>query len=153
MVFEIKIQSSTPLTSDDDLEKALITFLHQIGYLAKAYDPETNIEKVKSSIPYRLFYNCFMKHPTKQWTVEELSIELKTSFPTIYRHLNKMKSLDILDEDVIKENNQTRKVIRIRYANISKAWNFTEAHIKVAIDNYRKSVDHIQRLLEGSDEE
>lgn len=150
MVFEIKIQSSTPLTSENDVEKVLITFLYQIGYLAKGYDPETNISKVKESIPYKLFYECFMKHPNKMWSIEELTINLNTSFPTIYRHLNKLKSLDILDEEVIKENNQSRKVHRIRYANLSKAWNFTEAHIKVAMENYRMSVDHIQDLMEGA---
>ena len=34
----------------------------------------------------------------------------------------------------------------MRYGNLSKAWNFTEAHVQVAMENYRKTVDHLQEL-------
>jgi hypothetical protein len=40
----------------------------------------------------------------------------------------------------------SRKGYRIRYGNLSKAWNFTEAHVTVAMENYRKTVDHLQEL-------
>jgi len=35
----------------------------------------------------------------------------------------------------------------LRYGNIQKAWNFVEAHLKVAIENYGKTVEHLQRLM------
>jgi len=89
-------------------------------------------------------------HPEKAWYVEEISNKLKTSKPTVYRHLNKLKGLDILEEvNVFDEaTKQNKKAYRLRYGNLEKAWNFVEAHLKVAIENYGKTVEHLQKLIE-----
>jgi len=141
MSFEIKVVSNTPLIGESDPEKVAKTFFKQIGYLSKGSDP---------TIPYAIFADCFIKHPTKAWFVEELSMQLHTSKPTIYRHLNKLKSMDILEEiqAVDESNDQHKKAYRLRYGNLTKAWHFVEAHIKVAIENYSKTVEHLQKLME-----
>lgn len=141
MGFEIRVVSNTPLIGEENVETAAKTFLYQIGYLSKGSDPD---------IPYRIFAEFFLKHPEKAWYVEELSNELKTSKPTVYRHLNKLKGLDILEEVQIfdEKTQQNKKAYRLRYGNIEKAWNFVEAHLKVAIENYGKTVEHLQKLLE-----
>jgi hypothetical protein len=36
----------------------------------------------------------------------------------------------------------------LRYGNLEKAWNFVEAHIKVAVENYSKTVEHLQKLID-----
>ncbi len=41
-----------------------------------------------------------------------------------------------------------RKGYRIRYGNLAKAWNFVEAHVQVAMEHYRETVDHLQKLSE-----
>ena len=89
MSFEIRIVSNTPLTGENDLERATKMFLYQIGYLSKGADPD---------IPFKIFFDFFLKHPTKAWMVEEIANQLKVSKPTIYRHLNKLKGLDILED-------------------------------------------------------
>lgn len=149
MAFELLVVSNTPMTSVSDQETVAIAFLYQIGYLPKGYDPKTNVESVKQSVPYKLFMNCFMKRPEKAWTIEELITVLHTSRPTVYRHLNKLKSLDVLEDVSMKPGDEgnTRKGYRIRYGNLGKAWNFSEAHVKVAIEGYRKTVDHLQELV------
>jgi len=139
--FEMQIVSNTPLTGEEDPEIVAKKFFEQIGYLSKGADP---------TIPYKMFADFFIKHPTKAWFVEELSNELKTSKPTIYRHLNKLKGFDILEEirifdDVTKQN---KKAYRLRYGNLQKAWNFVEAHVKVAVENYGKTVEHLQNLMD-----
>ncbi|RLF54698.1 MAG: transcriptional regulator [Thermoplasmata archaeon] len=140
MSFEIRIVSNTPLTGENDLEKATKTFLYQIGYLSKGADPE---------IPFKIFFDFFLKHPTKAWMVEEIASQLKVSKPTIYRHLNKLKGLDILEDvQITDEGGQGKKAYRLRYGNFEKAWSFVEAHVKVALENYSKTVEHIQKLLE-----
>lgn len=140
MAFDIRVVSNTPLTGEDDLDVVTRKFLEQIGYLSKGSDPK---------IPYRLFRDFFLKNPEKPWAVDELAIRLNASKPTVYRHLNKLKALDLLEETRIGEegNDQNKKAYRIRYGNIEKAWNFVEAHMKVAIDNYSKTVEHMQNLL------
>lgn len=141
MVFEMQVVSNIPLIGEEDLENAAKKFFEQIGYLSKGADPD---------IPYKIFSDFFLKHPTKAWYVDEIAVELKTSRPTVYRHLNKLKGFDILEEVHIfdETTNQNKKAYRLRYGNFQKAWNFVEAHLKVAIENYGKTVDHLQNLIE-----
>lgn len=137
----MQIVSNTPLVGEDDFDVAAKKFFEQIGYLSKGSDPK---------IPYKLFSDFFLKHPSKAWYVEEISQQLKTSKPTVYRHLNKLKGFDILEEiQVFDEvSKQNKKAYRLRYGSLEKAWSFVEAHIKVAVENYGKTVDHLQQLLE-----
>ena len=141
MTFQMQIVSNTPLTSEEDFDTAAKTFFEQIGYLSKGSDP---------TIPYAIFAEYFIKHPTKAWFVEELSVQLDTSKPTVYRHLNKLKSLDILEEIQVfdEATKQNKKAYRLRYGDLKKAWNFVEAHVKVAMENYTKTVEHLQNLIE-----
>ena len=68
----------------------------------------------------------------------------------MYRHLNKLKGFDILEEVQVFDDatKQNKKAYRMRYGNFQKAWNFVEAHLKVAVENYGKTVEHLQKLLE-----
>jgi len=146
MSFQMLVASNTPLTGEDDPDIVARTFFEQIGYISKGSDP---------TIPYKIFADFFLKHPTKAWIVDEIASELKTSRPTIYRHLNKLKGFDVLEEvQVLDEvTKQNKKAYRIRYGNIQKAWNFVEAHLKVAIENYGKTVEHLQKLIESQGRE
>jgi predicted transcriptional regulator len=142
MGFKVQIVSNTPLIGEEDAEIVAKIFFEQIGYISKGSDP---------TIPYKLFADFFIKNPSKPWFVEEISNELQTSKPTIYRHLNKLKGLDILEEVQIFDeiSKQNKKAYRLRYGNLEKAWNFVEAHIKVAVENYGKTVEHLQKLIEN----
>lgn len=141
MGFEIKVVSNTPLIGEENPEQVAKQFFEQIGYISKGSNP---------NIPFKIFNEFFLKHPTKAWFVEEISEKLNTSKPTVYRHLNKLKGFDILEEmHVFDENSQqNKKAYRLRYGNLEKAWNFVEAHIKVAIENYSKTVEHLQKLID-----
>ena len=141
MAFEMQVVSNTPLIGEEDLDGAAKKFFEQIGYISKGTDP---------NIPYKIFADFFLKHPTKAWFVDEIATELKTSRPTVYRHLNKLKGFDILEEIRVfdEATQQNKKAYRMRYGNFQKAWNFVEAHLKVAIENYSKTVEHLQKLIE-----
>jgi DNA-binding transcriptional ArsR family regulator len=145
MAFEISVVSNTPLTPLKKLDEVATLFLGQIGYLPKGLDPKS----VKRSVPYRLFVECLLRRPEKGWTAEQLSLRLKTTKPTIYRHLNKLKYMDLLEEMTVKDGKEERKGYRIRYGNLEKAWNFVEAHVDVAMENYRKTVEHMGTLAKA----
>lgn len=147
MAFEIVVVSNTPLTPHDDLDEVAVRFLRQIGYLDRGADDEANM---RESVAYKLFRDCFLLRPDKNWTVEELITAMDTSRPTIYRHLNKLKALDILEESSMREENETnpRKTYKLRYGNLAKSWNFVEANVKIAMENYRKSAEHLQAVAE-----
>jgi len=140
MAFELVVVNNTPLTGEGDPRLVARTFLTQIGYLAPNSDGE---------IPFRLFYDCFLANAEKPWQVEELESTLSTSRPTVYRHLNKLKGFDLLEEVSVEDaiTGQSRKAYRLRYANLAKAWQFVEAHLKVAIENYGRTVEHLSQLV------
>lgn len=147
-MFELQVVSNTPMTGVDDLDVLAETFLVQIGYLPKGYDPRSaGALTVRDSIPYRLFMDFFMKHPSKVWTAEELASLLDTSKPTIYRHINKLRSMDLLENaDVVADDGSVRKGFRVRYGDLEKAWSFTEANVSLAMENYKKTVLRFQQL-------
>ena len=146
-MFELQVVSNTPMSGVSDVDVVAETFLVQIGYLPKGYDPKTGAVTIRESVPYRLFMDYLMAYPTKAWTVEELAVLLETTKPTIYRHINKLKSMDLLEAMDVEFNNQVRKGYRIRFGDIVKAWSFTEANVNMAMENYRKTVIHFRELL------
>ncbi len=139
MEFEIRVANISPPLHEDDYKKVAEKFLKSIGYMKENDD--------SNSISFRLF-ELFLIHPNRQWTVDEMIMELKATKSTIYRHLNKLKSMDILEEEKIGGNNKVKKTYRLRYGNIAKAWSFVEAHVKVAMENYNETVTHLQKLVE-----
>ena len=147
-MFELQVVSNTPLSSVGDIDIVAETFLIQIGYIPKGYDPKTSATEIKDSVPYRLFMDYFMGNMSKAWTVEELAALLSTTKPTIYRHINKLKSLDILESMDVEFDGQVRKGYRIRFGDLAKAWNFTEANVNMAMENYRKTVTHFQAMID-----
>ncbi len=147
-MFELQVVSNTPMTGVDDIDVLAETFLTQIGYLSKGYDPRSNgALTIRGSIPYRIFMDFFMKNPSKAWAAEEIAVLLGTTKPTVYRYINKLKSMDILEStDIQSEDGSVRRGYRIRYGDIAKAWSFCEANVQMAMDNYKKTVERFQQL-------
>jgi len=153
MSFEIVLKSGHPLSQSEDIEYILIQFLFQIGYLPKKYENRGN-EQIKESLPYKLFVDCFLRNPSKYWEIDELSAFLKTTNATIYRHLNKMKSLDLLEEKSFqgKDARYIKKGYKIRFGDLAIAWNFVETNIDIIKENYRKTVNHLSKLMKNQQE-
>lgn len=148
MSFELNVVSNTPLTPLTDIDEVAILFLNQIGYFSKGYGPKTDATDIRDSVPYKLMVGHFLARADKAWVVGDLATSLGTTKATVYRHINKLKGFDILEEMNVEQPDGTKKKgYRIRYGNLSKAWNFTEAHVQVAMENYRKTVDHLQELV------
>jgi len=140
-MFELNLVMDPSLSAYDDLDELLLRFLVDIGYLPKS--PRGRIPSdLRKSTAYRLFRDCFVKHPEKFWTPEEMMSYLGTTRTTLYRHLNRLKDLDILEESMEGKN----KVYRLRYGSIEKAWMFVESNAKIALDYYREAVKKIERL-------
>jgi predicted transcriptional regulator len=146
-MFEIAVVTNTPLVPLNDIEEVVTLFMNQIGYFPNGYNPKTKVSTLRESVPYRMFVEFFLARPDRAWIAEDLALNLHTTKATIYRHINKLKGFDIIEgmnvEDV---NGNVRKGYRIRYGNLSKAWNFTEVNVESAMKNYRATVDHLQNL-------
>jgi DNA-binding transcriptional ArsR family regulator len=148
MPFELSLRYSTPLTPIDDVEEVLREFLRLVGYLPEGEDGRGSEGPIAQSLAYRLVRDCLLKDPSRAWYVEELTAVLKTSKPTVYRHINKLKSLDLLEEVGGVTDGKGRKGYRLRYGNLARAWDFTEANAQNALRRYRETVNHLQGLVE-----
>jgi hypothetical protein len=133
MAFEMQVVSAAPLTGESDPRRLAKTLFSMIGYTARK-GPDHGIS-------FKVFYDCFLLHPTKDWTVEELAATCETTLPSIYRHL-------YIGEP--GPEGDRRRAFRLRYGDLGKAWTFAEAHFQLAIENYRKSVDHLEHLLKDA---
>jgi DNA-binding transcriptional ArsR family regulator len=148
MPFEISLRYSTPLTPISDTDEVLREFLRLVGYLPEGEDGRGTEGPIASSLAYRLVRDCLLRDPSRAWYVEELAAVLKTSKPTVYRHINKLKGLDLLEEVGGVADGKGRKGYRLRYGNLARAWDFTEANAQNALRRYRETVNHLQGLLE-----
>lgn len=149
MQFEISVARNLPLTNVEDPDEALETFLFQVGYLPKGQEGKKGTKAVREGIPYRLFADCLVRRPEKPWTPEELSKRLSTSKVTVYRHLGKLRAMDLVEDVAFEDGRQRKRGIRLRYGSLTKAWNFVEANVEIAMENYRKSVEHIDGLMKS----
>ncbi|HUS56908.1 MAG TPA: transcriptional regulator, partial [Thermoplasmata archaeon] len=124
MSFELNVVNNTPLTPLSDIDEVAIIFLNQIGYFSKGYDPKTGATDIRDSVPYRLMVEFFLGRMDTAWLVEDLAVALGTTKATIYRHINKLKGFDLLEEvPVARPDGGSKKGYRLRYGNLSKAWN------------------------------
>jgi predicted transcriptional regulator len=142
------LRYSTPLTPIADLDEVLREFLRLVGYLPEGEEGRGSEGPVAQSLAYRLVRDCLLKDPTRAWYVDELTAVLKTSKPTVYRHVNKLKALDLLEEAGGAADGKGRKGYRLRYGNLARAWDFTEANAQNALRRYRETVNHLQTLIE-----
>ena len=148
MPFELSLRYSTPLTPIADLDEVLREFLRLVGYLPEGVEGRGSEGPVAQSLAYRLVRDCLLKDLTRAWYVDELTAVLKTSKPTVYRHVNKLKALDLLEEVGGATDGKGRKGYRLRYGNLARAWDFTEANAQNALRRYRETVNHLQTLIE-----
>lgn len=148
MAFELTVLSNVPLTPLKDPREVSLTFLQQIGYLPGRTEAAAR-QGLLTGIPFRLFEECLVERMERGMTVEQMAARLGTTKATVYRHINKLKQLDLLEEVDVAMPEGPRKGYRIRYGNLAKAWNFVEAHVQVAMEHYRETVEHLQGLLEG----
>ncbi len=147
MAFEIKISSHTPMMSDD-LNEVLEKFLLDIGYLSG----RKSGEELYESVPFRLWTDCFLADPEKPRTVDELATILDTSKPTIYRHLNKLKKMDLLESEelVLEDDGEVvKKGYRIRQGDLLTAWHVTEANVESSLKKFQETIQRIKELSEN----
>ena len=145
-MFKITIATTPARSMDGDLNRNIAYFLSDIGYIPRV-SPATDLQTIKDSASFRLFKDCFIMNSERYWTGDELMAYLHTSRTTLYRHLNKLKSLDILEES---HEGKTKKY-RLRSGDLMKAWNWVEVNMKMALENYRRSVDQIVKLSKAAE--
>ncbi len=150
MPFELTLRYATPLTPLSDLDEVLKEFLRMVGYLPEHEDARSGEGPAESTVGYRLVRDCLLRDASRPWYVEEITAVLKTSKSTAYRYINRLKTLDMLEEVAAASDGKGRKGYRLRYGNLAQAWDFTEANAQNALRRYRETVNHLQKLIEAA---
>lgn len=142
MAFELQVVTHGPLTHERDPRMVARMFSEMIGLVGG--------RGRASDLSFRVLYDVFLTHPTKSWTVEEIATHLDVGQTAVYRHINKIMGLDVI-EDLFEERETGKEhVYRLRYGDVRKAWNFAEVHFEQAIQNYRRTIDHLGQLLDDA---
>lgn len=150
MPFELTLRYATPLTPIHDLDEVLKEFLRMVGYLPEHEDARSGEGPTESTVGYRLVRDCLLKNTGRPWYIEEVTAVLGTSKSTVYRYINRLKSLDLLEEVSGEGDGKGRKGYRLRYGNFGQAWEFTEANAQNALRRYRETVNHLQTLIDAA---
>jgi predicted transcriptional regulator len=147
LTFKLPLTELNPPDRDSDEDTHLIELLEAVGYLTP-WSTAHGAEETKESLAFKLFKDCLLDRAERSWTMRELMAVLHTSKPTLYRHLKKLERLDMMERGLRGESPRSSKAFRIRYGNLSTAWNFTEEHAKQALKSYRETIEHLEGLLE-----
>ncbi len=145
--FRLGLSELIPLDPAGDPEDHLVRYLEAVGYITP-WSKGGDAKSTKECLAYKLFKDCLLDRPDRSWTMRELMAVLHTSKPTLYRHLKKLESLDLMERGLRGESPRSSKAFRLRYGDLSKAWNFTEEHAKQSLRAYRSTVEHLEALLE-----
>ncbi len=190
-VFTLALVNHTPPTASHDPDAVAAALLRDIGYLPGGLevpplgarrrrgrprqsavqglggsDPVRPGAEVLESTPYRLMVGCLLARPHHAFTIEELERELGASRPTIYRHLNKLRDLELLShgdggdgggggdggeggDGGARAGQSRRRRYGLRFGSISRAWRFTELGAECALEGLRERVEVVWREWEG----
>ncbi|NIP33640.1 MAG: ArsR family transcriptional regulator, partial [Thermoplasmata archaeon] len=175
MAFRMVLVNHTPPTASSDVDAVAAALLRDVGLLPGglevvpaprrrrgrprkdfrdmdgAADPPRPGNEVLTSVPYRMLMDCFFRHPDQGFTVERLCEELEASRPTVYRHLLRLRELDLLapgDEE--SEGGGTRRSYHLRFGRPSQAWRFAETNAECAMYSLRQLVDLVWKESQPS---
>lgn len=168
MGFRMLLVNHTPPTSSSDPDAVAAALMRDIGLLhgglevvpsaarrrrgrprrggavaTGSSDPPRPGEEVLSSVPYRMFMDCFLRDPRQGHTVEELETRLGASRPTVYRHLQRLRELDLVTVQESEGADGHRRSYCVRFGSASKAWRFIETNAQCALDGLREQVDAV----------
>ena len=132
ITFHLVLSERTPLDPGADAQARRVDMMEAMGYLTPWSTPREGGD-IEGNLAYRLFKGCLMDRPDRSWTMRELMAVLDTSKPTLYRHLKKLEALDLMERGLRGESPRSSKAFRIRYGDLSKAWNFTEEHARQSL--------------------
>jgi DNA-binding transcriptional ArsR family regulator len=149
-MFGIRIEANNGLTGDESVEDALIKWLRSIGYMTEGY-AEGDPRRLSQTVPVGIFMRCFLPDPMRVWTAREMAKKLKAHPATVYRHIDRLKEMNIVEEATKMSGSKREAGFRIRYGSLSRAWTFTETDIRLAMENYRKTVDALQAKADAVD--
>ncbi len=129
------------------LRQCTVGWLEQLGYL----DARGTGGPLARSMAFRLFWDCLLPQPQVPSSHEALASKLHTSKPSVGRHLHTLESMMLIERVTLDgQSRPPTKGYRIRYGDLRKAWQLSEAHAHVAMQSYKENILHLSAQAEGA---
>jgi predicted transcriptional regulator len=105
-------------------EDIYVEILKSIGYLDKSMPSEIGLQVAL----------LFIDNPHVAYHPDELADGFKTSRPTVYRHINKLLKIGIIERC-------DRNSYIMRYSDFGKAWNYSKNHINTIMEIITEKIE------------
>lgn len=137
--------SDDPLPLDVSARDLAAAFLHVTGVVPD----RTGGRKIQSLPSFRLFYGAFLLGGARWWSLEELASEARSTRPTLVKHLRRLEGLDLLERATVEDEfGFPRRRWRLRQGSLDRAFAFTDARARLALDAMARWADHIEGLAQ-----
>jgi hypothetical protein len=138
--------SDRPLPTEGtpkDLSEAFLLALGAIG-------DRTGGRKVSALPSFRLFYSAFLLGGDRWWALDELAKEAPSTRPTLMKHLRRLEGLDLLERSAVEDEFGIRRgQFRLRHGSLARAFEFTQARARLALDSMGRWAEHLDKLVEA----
>jgi len=137
--------SDQPLPSEGAPKDLAAAFLQAIGLIGD----RTGGRKVASLPSFRMFYAAFVLGGERWWSFDELGKQAPSTRPTLLKHLRRIEGLDLVERTAIPDElGFPRRYFRLRHGSLSRAFEFTDARARLALDSMARWAEHLDKLVE-----
>jgi hypothetical protein len=127
--------------SPKELCEALLLAMGAIG-------DRTGGRKVAALPSFRLFWSAFVLGGERFWSLEELAKEAPSTRPTLVKHLRRLEGLDLLERtSAAGGDGSKRSQFRLRHGSLGKAFEYTDARARLALDSMGRWAEHLDKLV------
>ncbi len=119
-------------------------FLHALGVI-----PDRTGGRKTAALPsFRVFYLAFLMGGERWWSFEDLSKQAPSTRPTLLKHIRRLEGLDLLERAGVEDElGFARRHWRLRHGSLARAFEFTDARARLALDSMGRWASHLDKLV------
>jgi len=139
-----------PLPRDGPPKDLALAFLQAVGVI-----PGRTGGRKPAALPvFRAFYSAFLMGGERWWSFEELQKHAGSTRPTLLKHIRRLESLDLLERAAFPDEfGFPRRHWRLRHGSLARAFEFTDARARLALDSMARWAEHLDKLVAGEGEQ
>jgi hypothetical protein len=139
----VMLLADEPLPLDGAPKEMAQAFLHAVGFI-----PDRTGGRAPQDLPsFRAFYHGFLMGGERWYDFNGLQKVAGSTRPTLQKHLRRLEGLDLVERAAFPdENGFPRRYWRLRHGSLSRAFEFTDARARLALDSMGRWAAHIDTL-------
>lgn len=134
-----------PLPKDGSPKDLAIAFLSALGAI-----PDRTGGRKPTALPaFRAFHAAFLMGGERWWSFEELQKQAASTRPTLLKHIRRFEALDLLERAAFPDEfGFPRRHWRLRHGSLARAFEFTDARARMALDSMGRWAEHLDKLVD-----